>query len=229
MQIMNLILGMLGFLLVLLPAVILFILIYPCVYIIEGTWQEQLKGGISLICGSFKLHLVYGENNKMKVCFSLGGIKSVDIAVWDNRLELGTDHNKKVKVQNCEKQNNKKENQERPCLLELLKCLDSDMLSSFVNIVKKFKPVTFKIRGKLGFTDPYYTGLLAAALAVKPCGEQVVIDTDFSGKVRDVRFQIKGKFIFVVLLYYVGQVVFAGSFKPVIWVWMKKKMRYNYH
>lgn len=228
MQIINIILWLVGHLFSLLLIIGMFILVCPCSYTAEGTWREKLKGIITIVLGPLQFRFTRGENEHKGACLSLLGIKLLDIAGNKN------DQKQKNKKQNNENRENKEENNEKEkSIKELLNLLDRGMLSSFIElcikIMRQFKPRYFKIWGRLGFTDPYYTGLLAAALAGIPRVEQIEVETDFSGEVREMMFQVKGKFIVGVLFYYILKVIFTSSLKSVVWTLIKNKKSYCKH
>lgn len=232
MQIINIMLWVLELLFSLLLITGLFILVYPCSYIAEGIWRgDKLKGIITIVLGPMQFYVTRAENERKEACFSLLGIKLLGIASDKNDKKQ---KNKKPNNENGdnEKENNEKENnEEEKSIKELLNLLDRGILSPFIElcikIIRQLKPRYFKIWGRLGFADPYHTGLLAAALAGIPRVEQIEIETDFSGEVRDVMFQVKGRFIIAFLFYYILKVVFTSSLKPVVWTLIKKKTSYR--
>lgn len=65
-------------------------------------------------------------------------------------------------------------------------------------VIRHAVPGKMEIRGKLGFSDPYYTGLFAAGSSLIP---DVNVKPVFTGPVRDITFHLEGRVIPLWILY----------------------------
>ena len=88
----------------------------------------------------------------------------------------------------------------------------------------RLHPQAVYLEGKLGFTNPYYTGLLAAGLAAFP-RSGVCLEPDFSGAVCQGRIYLEGSACLSVLFYVIGKAFLTQPLRPVVWTFLSRKKR----
>ncbi len=92
-----------------------------------------------------------------------------------------------------------------------LRCLlNKDFLAALLKMLKTIyrhsRPGVWNISGVIGFNDPYYTGLFAAARQALP---GIGVEPDFSREIYDITVQISGRIIAFALSYHTLR--FLGS------------------
>lgn len=92
---------------------------------------------------------------------------------------------------------------DKPSFKELRPFLRGEFLqkviSTLLTVYNRVQDREFWLRGAWGFSDPYYTGLLAACSALMPGLE---VEPVFSGPYRDVELRIGGRLRLGILVYY---------------------------
>ncbi len=111
---------------------------------------------------------------------------------------------------------------------ELRPLLKQEVIVSLIELsgrlLSKLRPQTLRLEGKLGFANPYYTGLLAAGLAAFP-RPGVHLEPDFSGTVCHWTIHLEGRVCLGVLFYVIGRALLTQPLRPVAWTFLIRKKR----
>jgi hypothetical protein len=98
--------------------------------------------------------------------------------------------------------------------------LERETFSLLVEIGKevwaKIRPKYLWFKGRFGFADPYYTGLLAAVLSGFR-RENVDFEFDFSQAVCEFALQIEGRISLIVLIYYFLRFLLIYPLRSIVW------------
>lgn len=183
---MMILVKVLFWLLIFLIAIFLVLLFVPIKYVIDGQWHNtsgKLNVDINILCIRINSML-----NK-------------------NRI------NKKDKKEEQKKEKEKRDKNFKDILLFLDKNFLSRVLLALKEILGNILPERYEISGTLGFSDPYYTGLLAAVRAVIP---QIEIDPDFTREIYDIKLFIMGKVVLVKIIYIGIKAILSREFRPVL-------------
>jgi len=181
----------LAFLLAMIVCVFLLMLVCPCHYFFEGKKQDKFVGVITVRVGF------------LKICLKKEVFGNYPLEVY-----LGKWRFTKTKKQELRGERANKQNIEKRVIITWLRKLNRERVSLILelsrSIWRKMRPQEFCLKGRVGFADPYYTGLLAAALCGLP-GNRIEIEPVFWGEICELFLKIKGQFtigkIFYCLLY----------------------------
>ncbi len=191
---------------------LIFLLAVPLYYDLKGRWQETVTGEAKIRLGPLGFSLARTEEKESRI----------RLALWGKVLA-----DKKPKGEGKEK----KEKKDRYTGTgSNLSWLDWELLNRgivfFKQIFKALKPQYFKIKGVLGFGDPYYTGLLAGFKALIPGIPRIYIEPDFTRRIHDITVEIKGRIVPLVLICYTVKFFFSPEMAPVRkYLWEKRKSR----
>ena len=204
--------------------VCLFILVCPCHYYIEGNRHKNLEGILSVKVAFIKMRLKIAEAGNYQGGLYVWNWKLINVQRQDLREKKKNIQNKDRKVTSP--------SMRRLGSLKLRKLcawiggLDRNRLNLMLELVQKIYkqmcPQKLLLQGKLGFTDPYYTGLLAAVLFCFPI-EKVNIEPVFSKPTCELTIQLKGQLILGVLFYYFLYFLRICSFRTILRGKIKKK------
>lgn len=177
--------------------IVLFILFCPFYYSLKIAKQEKWETNFVLKQGGLRLCLQYKDQELEKAIFLFGRlIKRM------KKKEKGI-KKRKTLLDKQEKETKKRRiwrrifNWQELLSREAFACLRELLFS----IGAVFYPRKMFFEGKIGFDDPYYTGLLAAFL-MGWRKRNWLINLDFTGSVCEFDLQMEGKVCLIVLLYY---------------------------
>ncbi len=178
---------------------LLFVLVVPCRYLVEGQYAGSFDGSVKLRMWPFTFCKKFNKGQS-----DLKGNKAKNEA--------------KVKAKSKEKGGRLGP--------KLLLCQEKAVMGSLLDLVgnlwRKVRPRTLRLEGTFGFADPYYTGMMAAAVsAIRLPGLQ--LQPDFSQPGFCGNIYIEGHFYVVVVIYLLGKTVFTRPLRPVLWKYLKKK------
>jgi hypothetical protein len=219
---MQVLLGILFFLLGLFLCVGLFVLVCPCYYFFEGNKQENFWGVLAIHIGFFKLRLCIENNGDNWHEFYVLGRKIVGVQkLTGKRRKVNFLSKKKI----FQKKKEKVEKQRRwffsrTELFVWRELLEQETFSLLVKLCKKawskIRPKNLFFKGKVGFSDPYYTGLLAAVF-YGVTRENIVLEPDFSQPICEFTLQIEGQIYLIVLIYYSLRFLLIYPLRSIVW------------
>jgi hypothetical protein len=194
---------------------VLLLLVCPCQYFIEGNKQENLWGFLAVQVGFLKLRLTREKD----------GNGRSELWVLGRRLRTVQENKKKI----VEKKKEKAGKQRRRFFSRLGLSVRRGLLERETfgliselgtKVWSKIRPRSFTLKGRVGFADPYYTGLLAAVLyVVSP--ENIDLDLDFSRPVGEFTLQIEGQVFLSVLMYYFLRFLLVYPLRSKVWSKLK--------
>ena len=205
--------------------VCLFILVCPCHYYIEGNRRENFKGVLAVKVAFVKVRLKIAEI----------GDNQGEIYVWKWKLvNIQRQDWGKVKknTPSKERQTTGPVKRRRTGWLTLHKLcvrlgkLNKTKLHSILElsqkIYKEMRPQKVLLKGKLGFANPYYTGLLAAVIVCFPI-EKVNIEPIFLEPACELTIQLKGQIVLGLLFFYILYFLMIYPLRVMLWEKCKKK------
>lgn len=220
-------LGILALLLGLFFCTVLFVLVCPCHYVIKVHKQEKLWGGLAFQIGFLKLCLHKKKNEDGWLKLYLSGWKLIE-AKRDNERRK---KEKRVKQEKTSQKKKEKVEKERRRFFRRIKLgdwrefLERETFSLLVELGKEawsiICPKSLSFKGKAGFADPYYTGLLAALLSGFR-QENVDFELDFSQAVCEFTLQIEGRVYLIVLIYYFLRFLLIYPLRSLVWGKLKR-------
>lgn len=176
----------------------IFMLVYPCHYIIEGNRQEKFQGFILVNIGFFIISL------SKKISEGL----FLEIFIWKWRLINTEKQDLRVR-----KKNKKHTDKQVMTFRTWLRGLNRERFSLVLEIMRKvwrkICPQVVSFNGRIGFTDPYYTGLMAALLMGFPRNNNIDIKPDFSRPICEFSLQMEGQFSIGTFLYHILHTYFT--------------------
>lgn len=99
----------------------------------------------------------------------------------------------KISKKDTDKNQHKKRHSTIKKALSLLKVdYCEELWKTVKRVMGHSLPKTLEIRGRLGFSDPYYTGLFAAVSSIFP---SIFVTPVFTEPIRDITFHIEGRVI----------------------------------
>ncbi|HOQ38069.1 MAG TPA: DUF2953 domain-containing protein [Acetivibrio sp.] len=195
----------LGYVIIALIFLLTLIMIVPIEFKIHGEKYEKvfLKARVILFKGLIGGHFKLAGNEKMQIYATVFGFKK--------RIEV--DKFKKLKSDK-EKPKRKEKKREK---IDFQKYLEPDFIEcaliSLKKVLRHIKPRKFIIEGRVGFEDPYVTGLMCAVLNVfyevlKKAN--ISIKTVFDDEVLEGRCLIQGRVIPAYIAYIALRLYFSG-------------------
>lgn len=224
---MQVLLGTLAFLFGLFLCGGLLLLVCPCHYFIEGNKQEKFWGVLAVRVGFLKLCLTKEKKGKDWLEVYVLGWKLIDTQGQEGKkkkekrlIKEKIFQEKKEKVQ---KPRRRFFNRQEIFIWREL--LEREIFDSMVELCKKvwpkIHPRTLLLQGKMGFADPYYTGLLAAVL-YGFSRENVNLEPDFSRPICEFTLQIEGQVFLGLLFYYLLCFLLRRPLRSKVWGKLKK-------
>lgn len=209
---------------------VLLLLVCPCHYFIEGNKQEKLWGFLALRVGFLKLCLTKEKKETDWLEFYVWKCKLVDTR---RREEKRKKENLLSKGEIFQKKKEKMQKQRRRFfkreeLFVWRELLERETFNSLLELCKKvwseIRPRTLSFKGKVGFADPYYTGLLAA-VAYGLSRENVNLEPDFSRPVCEFTLQMEGQIFLGILFYYFLYSLLRRPLRSIVWGKLKLILR----
>ena len=185
-----------------LAAIIIFLTIIPIRYDICGVWRD------TKLC---RIQVQYGPLS--------GSYRYDSKKLHDFRLSfLGIRFGEKTKTN---------KGRDGLAISEIWHILGKDLLVAVFRTIKAIyrhsRPRVWNINGVLGFDDPYYTGIFAAARQLLP---GISIEPDFSREVYDLNIHICGRIVVLVLIYYVLGFLVSRDARPhLVRLWKSRKIK----
>ncbi|AUG58179.1 MAG TPA: DUF2953 domain-containing protein [Ruminiclostridium sp.] len=191
-------LTVLGYILLILLVILLLLLIVPVKYSFTGEKYESafIKGKVSLLLGFVKLYY-YND-------FEKKNIAKITL--------LGFPVNISYKKKRKKKRRPKKDKSYNYLNKRFLK----SSLKTIGKVILHIKPSKLEISGKIGFDDPYYTGLICAFRNIfypKFKNAKINIDTVFEDEIFEGSFLIQGRVILFYVVYMVLRLYFLAPDK----------------
>lgn len=207
-------------------ALFLLVTVIPIRYALKARWQgkaqEELKvrGELKNGIGPFEILLTLTGEKENYFCLRLVGV------TLKKSLLTGREEEKQGKKGKDGKEAKKGQDFS---LRDLFTFLDRAFIRALLRIAKEVlrhsSPRVFEIKGVWGFSDPYYTGLLAAARSVLP---GIEVEPDFTGEVRDLTVFTEGRIRPAVIIYYGLKFAVSPEARPVLKkLWQNSKNRKN--
>lgn len=224
---MQVLLGILAFLFCLFFSIVLFVLVCPCHYFIKVNKQEKLWGVLAIHVSFLKLRLCKEKKGSPWLEVYLLDQKLIDV----QRRDGGRDNKERLsKAKIFQKKKEKVEKRRRKFLSssELFvwkEFLERETFSLLMELCKKawseMRPIDLSLKGRIGFADPYYTGLLAAVLFAFT-RENIALELDFSQAICEFALQIEGRIYLIVLIYYFLRSLLTYPLRSIVWGRLKK-------
>lgn len=212
------ILTILVYMIITIVALIAIILVIPFQYSCSGFKYEKtfLKAKVKWLFGGVKFVFSYDSQTGTLKEFRLFGIK---LSPKEHKKNLIQRENKKKKKKTSGKIG-----------ISLMKELFKEGLSAFKKVFNRIKPKKFMLNAKVGFDDPYNTGVLRAVLSIFQKEIQrydVKIDTIFDDEVIEGRFLIQGRIIIAELIPIAIKFMFSRPVKNMFKLRKGKKVYAN--
>lgn len=195
---------------------LLSVLCIPVEYGFSGYKDEEyeLRGEISWLFRGLKASILKKSGSKMAVALNLLGFKITP-----------KDHLSKPSKKKKEKKEKKEKKSKRKRELKdfISKPLLHKVLDFIGSILKHIRPRVLSIDGRIGFDDPYYTGLIAMflySLAPSLNDYPIHVVPVFEEETLEGRFQVQGRIIMAVLVFVSIRLLLS---KPVRNIFMNKK------
>lgn len=171
------------------------LLILPVRYSLSGNWREQL---------SLHIRVSYG--------FLWGAlVKEADTTSFNIGSLHWTFFSPKFQERG-EKKNKTKKSAAKKTRARIIRLLNRNfikrVLMTLQKCLKACWPDKFEIAGVIGFKDPYYTGILAAFLAVFHVDGLFL---DFTEEIYDLELNVRGSIVPIVLVYYVVTLLLSAE------------------
>ncbi len=212
------ILTILLYVVIIIVALIAIILVIPFQYSCSGFKYEKtyLEAKVKWLFGVLKFGFSYDSETGALKEFRVFGIKP---------------SSKENKESSVKKKNTKKQKKSSGKVgISLMKELFKEGLSAFKKVFNKIKPKKFILSAKVGFDDPYNTGVLRAVLSIFHKEIQrydVKIDTVFDDEVIEGRFLIQGRIVIAELIPIVIKFMFSRPVKNMFKLRKGKKVYAN--
>lgn len=212
------ILTILVYMIIIIVALIAIILVIPFQYSCSGFKYEKtfVEAKVKWLYGGLKFVFSYDSEIGTLKEFRLFGIKP---------------SSKENKESSAKKKNTKKKKKSSGKIgISLMKELFKEGLAAFKKVFNKIKPKKFMLSAKVGFDDPYNTGVLRAVLSIFQKEIQrydVKIDTIFDDEVIEGRFLIQGRIIIAELIPIAIKFMFSRPVKNMFKIRKGKKVYAN--
>jgi hypothetical protein len=179
------ILEILGYILVALLILLVLILVLPLEFRLYGQKQEEtfFKASVILFKGAVVFQFLKPFKEQAKMYVRILGFK------------------KNIKTHKVSEKENKKE---KPKKENSRNYLEPSFLKCLKNVLKHIKPKKFAIEGRVGFEDPYVTGIVCAVLNVL-CQElkkaNIKVNTVFDEEIFEGKCLIQGRVVLAYIAY----------------------------
>ncbi len=210
------ILAILAYIIIFIIALIAIILVIPIEYSCDGYKYEKtfVEAKVKWLFGAVKFVFSYesGKGTFNRISF---------FGISPNQTKK--DYVKKEKKRKEKKKSGK-------IGISLMKEVFKEGLHVFKKIFDKIKPRKFILTARVGFDDPYNTGVMRAILSIFNNSFQrydVKIDTIFDDEVLEGRFLIKGRIIIAELIPTVVKFMFSRPVKNMFKLRKGKKVYAN--
>ena len=164
----------------------------------QGRWQDTLALQLTIGLGPLYFDVHPTQDEKMEIIIRL------------RRFVLYRKMNSHMPQPKPQKQ------EDKPSLKELRSFLRGQFLQRVLLTVQtiygKVQEKDLCIRGVLGFSDPYYTGILAACSSLIPV---LAVEPVFSGPYRDLELRISGRLLLGRLVYDLFMLLISGEAREV--------------
>ena len=197
---------------------LILIILTPVKYDLRGYVQEKFRGDVKIGFGLFDFLFKWaagGENT-----FTL---RAAGLTLLKKPLGISKNTERKSKEPSPPKK------EQSSSLRDMKNFLDKVFLKSVLRVIRDVfrhcSPQVMEIKGVWGFSDPYDTGLLAAAQAViSGVIPGIKVEPDFTGEVRDLNILVKGRIRPATLLFYGVRFIVSSPVRPVMKkLWQKGK------
>lgn len=189
----------------------LFILVCPCHYYIEGKRRGNFKGVLAIKIAFFKVRLFIVETGNNQWEFYIWRWKLKNVQRQDLREAKKKRHSNRFTIHNLS-----------TWLRELDEAKLNLLIELSLKIYQEMRPQQLLLKGKLGFANPYYTGLLAAVLFCIPI-EKINIEPVFFEPVCELTIQLRGQINLGLLVYYSFYFLIACPLRVILWENSKNK------
>jgi hypothetical protein len=197
---------------------LILIILTPIRYDLRGYVQEKFHGDVKIGIGllDFLIKWAAGGNNTFTLRAAGLALLKKPLSIW-----------KKTERKSKEPPPSKKEPGGN--LRDMTNFLDKGFLKSVLRVIRDVfhhsSPQVMELKGVWGFSDPYDTGLLAAAQAViSEVIPGIQVEPDFTREVRDLNVLVKGRIRPAILLFYGVRFIVSPPGRPVMKkLWQKGK------
>ncbi len=185
------VLAILGYILAALFIILTLILIVPFEFKVDAQKNEItfIKAKVLWFFGAFGFHFTKVYSQKF--------IMYIRVFCFKKRINISKANKKEIKVERKPKEKDNYINYMEP---EFLKCA----LNCMKKALKHIKPKRLEIEGRLGFEDPYITGIACAVLNVfhqEFKMTNINVNTVFDEEVFEGKGLIKGRVVLVYMAY----------------------------
>lgn len=189
------VLVILGYILAALFILLTLILVMPIEFIVDGQKYEKafIKAGFLWFMGAVGFQFIKVQSEEAIMCIRILGFKkTINISKIDKN---------RSKVKKKPKEKPKEKNYSRNYLeSDFLKCA----LKSSIKVLNHMKPKKFVVEGRIGFEDPYITGIVCAISNVL-CKElkkaNIKVYTVFDEEIFEGKCLIQGRMVLAYMAY----------------------------
>lgn len=198
-------------------ALLIIIMLIPIKYDLRGYWLEKFSGIINVGIGPFQGLIKWAADGN-----NIFALRFLGITLLKKPLSENSENTeKKVKKKEPTPAKKDKSANWRDMFDFIEKDLIKALFRSAGDILRHCSPRVMELKGVWGFSDPYYTGILAALKAIIP---GIHVEPDFTGEVRDLKVLVQGRIRPATLLFYGLKFIFSSAARPVLKkLWQKRK------
>jgi hypothetical protein len=202
----------------------LFILVCPCRYYIEGNRHKNFEGILIVKVAFLKMRLKITETDNYQGGLYVWKWKLINVQKQDLGEVKKNTHSKEKRATRPVKRRTARLTFHKfsTWLGELDRTKFNLILELSRKIYQEMRPQKLLFKGKLGFANPYYTGLLAAGLFCFSI-EKVNIEPIFFEPVCELTIQLKGRINLGLLCYYSLYFLMICPLRVILWENSKNK------
>jgi len=197
---------------------LILIILTPVKYDLRGYVREKFCGDIKIGIGLFDFLIKWAAGGNNTYTFRAAGL-----TLLKKPFVISKNTESKSKKPPLPKK------EQGGSLRDMISFLDKGFLESALRAIRDIfhhsSPQVMELKGVWGFSDPYDTGLLAAAQAViSGVIPGIQVAPDFTREVRDLNVLVKGRIRPATLLFYGVRFIVSSPVRPVMKkLWQKGK------